>query len=226
MTAEKDNNNETAAANAAIEKQVKDYKAKAAKAGQDTPESKVQKLLGRGAKAVETMLANIKEVEGYEKLVNFDKLEGIKILKHSNIKDAEDNRMEIARAIYTGNDLSILQWQNEQLRAESKPSKKAGKSSPYNVAADSVVKISNAIMAAAKSGSMEVGKLVSKAFASLNEADYKGLHKDGTADAVKKKVKDTVGKLSGNTATGFDGLDEKGMKLKNDGGKYKVVAAV
>jgi hypothetical protein len=101
----------------------------------------------------------------------------------------------------------------------------SGKKTLFNIASDSCIDAANAIVAAVHKGKKTMSEIVDDAYNSISIDKHKKIHKAGTPEKVKDKIKMIAGKLSGNGARGHEELAEKNKKLKNVGGEYKVVDA-
>ena len=190
-----------------------------------TPEYKVNSTLKTAQNAIAKALATIKADHKLKELVNLSKLEKIDVTKCSNVKkDTETDSTALARAVYNGERIDIIRWQNSQLR-KGAPKSSSGKATLYNIASDSCIDAANAIVAAVTKGKKKMGEIVDDAFNSIPRDKHKKIHKDGTPEKVKEKIKLIAGKMSGTLAKNFDKLNPPNKKLVNDKGEYKVVDA-
>ena len=210
-------------ANNATERLFKEYNAVG---GKDSPERTVKAALAKGDKAVKAMLGAILAIDGHSEHVDVEKLQQIDILSTSKAKNTEDIKSILLSTKYTGANIDIHVWQSTELRKSagiSSPTKKdSGKQLLFNIASTSCIDVSNAIMNAASTAKMKMSDLVEEAFKSLPEAKYKEIHKSGTGDKVKEKVKLIAGKLSSKGAKGHDKLAQKNKKLDNQKGLYGI----
>ena len=210
-------------ANNATERLFKEYNAVG---GKDSPERAVNAALAKGNKAVKSMLGAIRAIEGHTEHVDVEKLQQIDILSSSKAKNTEDIKSKLLKTKYTGANIDIHVWQSTELRKVagiSSPSKENNrKQLLFNIASSSCIDVANAIMNAASTAKMKMSDLVEQAFKSLPEDKYKSIHKSGTADKVKEKVKLIAGKLSSKGAKGHDKLVQKNNKLDNQKGLYGI----
>lgn len=213
--------------NKGIEKRIKAYDA-ALSISADSPEGKVAKALSAGNAAVNRMVTAIKLIDNHADMVDIIKLEAIDISKHSKAQDLDAERDDLIHAVYSGDDIKVFKWQTEQLQALNKPAKTGGKTSAYNVAGASVKVISDTIIEVATTGAKGIGDLVKAVYQKISPDDHKTILPKSDKpepDKIKDKIKSTVSKLSGKTATGFDKLKNKGKKLEQKDKKYHVVDA-